>query len=566
MFFFLLFGLFGLSNLSIFAIDEFTLTKDIFYHFDLNGQAAVEETVQLRNNLSQIYPTQYTLTLTGAGISQVTGHDNYGNIVKDTTQTKDGQSTTINLNFNHPAVGKGQVTTFTILYRAKGLAKPKGNTWEITLPPKETSVILNSLKISVPNQFGPVAFASVAQTSQEGIVSRLISLTPAKDDKILITFGDYQLFDFHLTHEIPNQQASPGFIKIPIPPDTGSQRVIFSNFSPRPKNITSDPDGNWLANYDLSPSSQTTIRISGQVETFPATHPTAAPLPQHTQSQSIWPISDPQIITTAANLKNPKAIYDYVISHLTYNYDLIKTPQRRGALAALNDPANSLCTEFTDLFVALARAKGIPSREVEGFALTNDPKIKPVNPNSDILHAWPQYYDKIRQSWVDIDPTWGKTTNGVDYFSDLDLNHLTFVIHGLDSHNPPSPGSYRLSQDKTIDVSLSTVRVTPSNLPPTIDFDPSSSLPRLLLKNPNLHALKSVIVATSNWSWQTDSLPPLSTTPLTPKNPLSPKLNLSLSYHNQTLNLRLNLPRRSFFSWLTNAIIQLFANHDQKNP
>ncbi|NCC70435.1 hypothetical protein EOM09_02540, partial [bacterium] len=44
----------------------------------------------------------------------------------------------------------------------------------------------------------------------------------------------------------------------------------------------------------------------------------------------------------------------------------------------LNLPNSSICTDFTDLFITLARAKGIPAREVQGFAYTNNSKIKPI--------------------------------------------------------------------------------------------------------------------------------------------------------------------------------------------
>lgn len=66
----------------------------------------------------------------------------------------------------------------------------------------------------------------------------------------------------------------------------------------------------------------------------------------------------------------------------------------------------------------------------------------------DVLHAWPEYYDKDKNSWVMVDPTWGSTTGGVDYFSTLDFDHLTFVIKGLDSNYPIPAGGYKTSSDE----------------------------------------------------------------------------------------------------------------------
>lgn len=573
MFLFLLFGLFGLSNLSVYAADEFNLTKSIFYHLNPQGLATVEESVELQNNLSQIYPTQYSLTLTGLNISQVSANDDIGSILQGLTPNPASNSTVINLKFNQPAVGKGKITSFKIRYQIAALAQPKGNTWEVIIPPTEVGTTINSLKLSAPKSFGPVAFASVNFTSQDKVDFQEVTLSPKLADKILITFGQYQLFNFRLTYELSNKESSPSYVKIPLPPDTGHQQVIFKSLTPPPQNITADPDGNWLATYLLPARGNITVLAEGQVKTFAQTFPKTTPLPGHTLSQVVWPADNPQIQATAASLKNPKSIYDYVISHLTYNYDLIKTPQRRGALAALTDPANSLCTEFTDLFVALARAKNIPSREIEGFALTTDAKIKPVNPASDILHAWPQYYDQIRQSWVDIDPTWAKTTAGVDYFSDIDLNHVTLVIHGLDSHNPPAPKSI---------FSLASEEIIPTSLPPTLKFLDESSQ-SLILFNPNLQSIKSVKVSAKNLNWQAVSLPPLSTTTINlPKTswvnallPQNSQLNINLEYNSAVTYLTLSSPRHLGLVILSIGIVALVlsiggiilttSRHDQKN-
>jgi transglutaminase-like putative cysteine protease len=58
------------------------------------------------------------------------------------------------------------------------------------------------------------------------------------------------------------------------------------------------------------------------------------------------------------------------------------------------------CTEHTLLFVSLARAVGIPAREVGGLAY---PDIgRPVFG----WHAWAEIHDG--RQWVSVDPTWGE--------------------------------------------------------------------------------------------------------------------------------------------------------------
>ena len=94
---------------------------------------------------------------------------------------------------------------------------------------------------------------------------------------------------------------------------------------------------------------------------------------------------------------------------------------------------------------------GIPARELNGFAFTNEEVNKPLSLNltgGDLLHAWPEYFDPIL-GWVQIDPTWGNTS-GVDYFSKLDTNHFVFSIKGMNSEYPLPAGAYRFDGDKKL--------------------------------------------------------------------------------------------------------------------
>jgi hypothetical protein len=125
-----------------------------------------------------------------------------------------------------------------------------------------------------------------------------------------------------------------------------------------------------------------------------------------------------------------------------------------GATQALANPNQAICMEFTDLFIALARAASIPAREINGFAYTTDARLRPLSLMADVLHAWPEYYDVQKQAWIPVDPTWEKTTGGVDYFSKTDLNHFAFVIHGEHSQYPYPAGSYKLEDSLGRDVQV----------------------------------------------------------------------------------------------------------------
>ncbi|HEX8923322.1 MAG TPA: transglutaminase domain-containing protein, partial [Patescibacteria group bacterium] len=336
-----------------------------------------------------------------------------------------------------------------------------------------------------------------------------------RNKRILFAFGNFQLFDFDLKYFIDNSEKDPVDTEIAVPPTTGSQKVSFASIDPKPQNITVDSDGNWLAKYYLKPGQNLEITVKGQVK-ITSVDPKKTDDPPSAdliKEDKYWPVSDSSIALIAQNLNTPRQIYDYVVKTLNYNYNFGSTVKRQGALEALLNPDTALCTEFTDLFVTLARAKGIPAREVEGFAYTNNPKIKPVNQGTDILHAWPQYYEHAKSRWISVDPTWEKTTNGIDYFSDLDLNHFAFVIHGHDSQYPSPPGSYKNNKDiKTVNINFATEELKSSQVPPSLEFEKTDFRqdPSLVISNTDINSIDNIIISfpQNNWQYQIKTLPP----------------------------------------------------------
>jgi hypothetical protein len=221
-----------------------------------------------------------------------------------------------------------------------------------------------------------------------------------------------------------------------------------------------DSDGNWVATYTLKSRERIDVRARGYVQIFASIRPFPRPrqesLSQNLQEQSYWEINNPQIMEIAKKYKTPREIYDYVANTLKYDYQRVRpNVERLGAVKALQNSSSAICMEFTDLFIALARANGIPAREINGFAYTENPEIQPLSLVNDVLHAWPEYYDAEIGAWVPVDPTWGSTTGGVDYFSKLDLRHFTFVVHGTSSTKPYPAGSYKLGSNPQKDVFVS---------------------------------------------------------------------------------------------------------------
>lgn len=487
----------------IHAIDEFQLKQNITYNVEISGKAQITDQIELVNMMPDIYPTEYQLTINGSNISNIVGSDSSGNIVQSIDQKDD--FTIINLKFNNAAVGKNKSTNFQLKYNIDDFAKHKGNVWEINIPEYKTTATNDEINIDlfVPASFGQLSFASTPLpniTPLNKLYHLKFSTLQLLNKKILLIFGNYQLFDFNLKYFLGNQSSNNTTTKIAIPPSLPGQIITFKKIDPTPINITIDEDGNWLAEYALTANQITKVEISGQAKIITSQYQDK--IPNNLLSETkYWPVNDENIKSIASELNTPKDIYQYVVNTLSYDFTL-SNPTRKGALEALLNPQNSLCTEFTDLFVTLARAKGIPAREIEGYAYTNNPKIKPVSSNTDILHAWPQYYDTQKQSWISIDPTWGKTTNGIDYFSDLDLNHFILVIHGIDSENPPPPGSYKNTDStKTVEINFANKEYLQDLNPPsitikkdivTISNKSPSTLTQIQINAPDLNFQKEI--------------------------------------------------------------------------
>ena len=439
---------------SLFAESSFTTDQKIVYTLDNQNNASVTHTITLQNNLSLVFAKEYIITLPVPINDTITGNDASGSIIKEIKKTD--TATVIYLQFKNPSIGRNAQTNFQINYHLNKIVTTKGLTRELELP---TAPVSDTTEISIiaPTTFGQLSYSSLKPTQTISHVDTQqidFKYTLQNSKKILVAFGNNQLFDFQLSYYLSNPTDKAVVKEIPIPPTTPSQKVTLKTINPSPNSITQDGDGNWLAHYQLAPFANNTIQVDGQVKIISETGTTPL-IGDYLKATTYWPTQNPQIQEIAQSLKTPKAIYDYVIATLTYDYSRLNNASRRHADEILANSSSALCTDFTDLFITIARAAGIPAREIEGYAYSNNTKIKPVNTQADILHAWPQYYDRPTSAWKSIDPTWGKTTNGIDFFSDLDLNHFAFVIHGQSDDYPPPPGSYKsAANEKSVTVTF----------------------------------------------------------------------------------------------------------------
>jgi hypothetical protein len=549
MFLFFLISFFLFSINPIKAVDEFRTVQKTNYQIDNQGNALVSQEVQLINNFSEIYPTTYQLTLSGPALEKITGTDNLGNIIEKIDRTND--LNTFYLKFNDQNLGKDKITKFNLNYTIPNLAVKKGSIWEISLPQNNNikTADSNEITLSVPTLFGKLSFSSSNPQNIIPLNNQTQIFFNNANQKIFLIFGNYQLFDFHFKYFLENTTNQIKTLEIAIPPETDNQKIVYKEISPPPFNIKIDPDGNWLAQYKLTANQELEIDVSGQAKIIPNTIKASIDDKNYLKEQVFWPINDPSIKQIADSLKNIKDIYNYTVNTLNYDYNAINASNRKGALVTLSSPNTSICTDFTDLFITLARAKGIPAREVQGFAYTNNSKIKPININADILHAWPQYYDQNKESWVSVDPTWEKTTNGIDYFNDLDPNHFAFVFHGLDSQNPLPPGAYKNKHNiKTVEVEFATqeIKATYESLKITSLNNKIYQPTVIKISNQNNNSFSNLKISIPGFDWQQEIslLPPFSSTEinipnfsiLKSLNPQNRKINLKIESPNNDMN------------------------------
>ena len=117
------------------------------------------------------------------------------------------------------------------------------------------------------------------------------------------------------------------------------------------------------------------------------------------------PADNPKIIALATKIvgdaPNDFEKASRIVKWIFTNLEKTMAKNSDNALDILDKKAGD-CTEHTLLFVTLARAVGIPSREVGGIAYMAGEKVPKM-----AWHAWAEFHDG--KQWLTADPTWNQT-------------------------------------------------------------------------------------------------------------------------------------------------------------
>ncbi|MDP4031151.1 MAG: transglutaminase domain-containing protein [Patescibacteria group bacterium] len=514
------------------AQGEFTTNYQVDYQVATNGQTRAQLQVELINKLSNIYASEFALSIGSTNLTNIRLTTPEAEL---TPQVVQGNKTTnITVVFPEKVLGKDKSQQFTLEFTTTDFARSLGNVWEISIPKLAESESLSryDLTLSIPASFGQAAVitpAPISQTKSGPNVVFRFNTESLFENGISATFGQEQWYDFNLKYQLNNPNFYPVETEIALPPDTPWQQVLYQTIEPAPSNIRVDPDGNWLASYRLGSQANLEVVATGSAtlflkprSDFPRSYNDTV---NYLKFQPYWESDQPKIKALAKELTTPKQIYLYVVSNLIYDYGRLgESITRLGAANALDNRDSALCMEFTDLFIALSRAAGIPARAVNGYAYTDNSALRPLSLKQDVLHAWPEYYDPEQQLWRPVDPTWGNTTGGVDYFSNTDLNHFAFVILGQDSRYPIPAGAYKTDDQPAKNVHVDFGRSVQATKGLKLSLDlPKESLAGVNLKGKIIVAntgnvalyrvpvqLTSQLLKPQPDSWQIEALPPLS--------------------------------------------------------
>jgi len=441
--------------------DVFGVNNHTKYEVTSAGQTLVTQTITFTNLTDDHYVPDYELTLGSGRIENIWAIAGNGNSITFTT-TQEENITTLNFDFHNIIIDPHAIFSWDLNYESLEATEKNGQIYEITIP--QIANIDNfdtyDVELNVSKSLGNQSYISPTPSLQEDdeyYYKYKFSKEDLKKNTVSAAFGSYQIFDFTLKYKVENTENYQVFTEIPFPADKNNQQVILEFIDPEPVSTRFDEDGNVLAYYLLDPNEKFTITLAGYARVWLvqydlSTSETIDKIPEditntYTKSLPYWEASDKDIKKLSFSITDDKntvaekaqAIFDYVRTTLKYSDErLTENPLRYGAKESLENTDQAVCMEYTDLYIALARASGIPARELDGYAYNADNNIGYI----DALHAWVEVYIPP-YGWMPIDPTWSSTASSLDYFNKLDTNHLVFVTKGISSETPYPPGTYK---------------------------------------------------------------------------------------------------------------------------
>jgi len=140
-------------------------------------------------------------------------------------------------------------------------------------------------------------------------------------------------------------------------------------------------------------------------------------------SREIAQLSGQQTAGATEPIEKARRLYNYVVSTMHYDHD--GTGWGRGDAVWACENKHGNCTDFHSLFIAMARAAGIPARFEIGFSL-------PIGVSQNAIggyHCWAEFYVQ-GIGWIPVDASEAsKNKDMTDYFfGATDQNRVMFTL------------------------------------------------------------------------------------------------------------------------------------------
>ena len=394
--------------------------------------------------------------------------DNYGNNLSYTSETTGNGNLNIRITISS-GIYYSQPYTINLTYKSYGLVIKSGAIRDVYIPAFSKDYVFEdaqsketvSTEIRISDTFGNINFTlpqtNVNRQDNNWVINYNQQDLVGKTGWIQV--GTKQFYSFKINQPYSSSTEIPivfNTYKIVLPRDVTqtiiTQKVYFSKIDPLPYTIEQDENGNNIATFKVPANKNGNIVIEGYAELNQNDSinlkgaGTVADIPKdvidkNTSAEKYWEVDAQQIQDTAKQIKGDETdvyklvekTYQFVVQKI--NYDEVKKfglNQRQGALVTLEN-GSGVCMEYSDLFITLMRAEGIPARAAFGTgysALDFD-----TSSSDAVNHQWAEVYLPSVQSWVEIDTTWGE---GGRELIGGDLNH--FYSH-VASAGPETPSS-----------------------------------------------------------------------------------------------------------------------------
>lgn len=374
------------------------------------------------------------------------------------------EGTKVIFNFSTPIASGKLDKLLEVTYNQKNSVVQQGTAYELILP-----------------SYGTTDQPSNVTLNTSGFIDKKLTIAKPRPDKnekvsyswlnvsepaIFLAFGEYQTYKVNLKYHLTNDRFVAVRQDIAFPPETALQEVFVEKINPAPDEFLTDNDGNYIGRYVLDAQEKINISFDGFVKVYALEQENMIPYIRNQiktqksyllKEQKYWEVTNPELIKSTESLKSALQIYDFTRDSLSYSFErLNETKERYGADGAFRLPDKAVCMEYTDMFVGISRLNGIAAREIQGYGYSDDERLRPISTASDILHAWPEYYDTASELWVPLDPTW-EDTSGIDYKGGFDMNHIVLTIHGADSVYPLPAGMYKSGKTKDVDIHVTSL-------------------------------------------------------------------------------------------------------------